>query len=241
MMDILYPVKEHENNYELRYSLRTLVNVPHDKVFMAGYKPTWVTDDVIHIAIDQDNNENKYIKSLRNLIAACEDPRLSEEFILMNDDMFILMPTKYIPTLQMGLLVKMADRYYRRYQNSPYTQGLLRVLKYLQSQGIEDPLSYELHVPMVFNKKKLLETLRICEELEGFGKRTLYGNLNAIGGDYFEDVKYTNQLRPIYNDMPFVSTDEGSFAYHPIGRFIREKFSEPGKYEKEMPWLIYPK
>ena len=38
-MDIVYLVKNSRTNDELTYSLRTLVNVPHDKVFLVGGCP----------------------------------------------------------------------------------------------------------------------------------------------------------------------------------------------------------
>lgn len=236
-MDVLYPVKKHENNDELRYSLRSLKNLPHDKVFFAGFKPSWVNDKVLHIPVDQGSLENKYVKSIGNLIAALEDERLSDDFILMNDDFFILQPINYMPTLHRGYLIDMANDYYKKHSASPYTQGLLATLKRLQHIGIENPLSYELHVPMVFNKAKLRETLEISKELGGFGKRTIYGNLNKLGGDYFDDVKYTNARRPIFPDMPFISTDEGSFMYHPVGDYIRMMFREQSEYEIRREWV----
>lgn len=235
-------MKDHDNNHEFRYSLRSLENLPHGKVFVVGYKPTWCTEDVLEIEKpDYLPQETKYIKSTMNLIAAMDDPRLSEDFVLMNDDFFIMEPIEYVPVLHRESLVKMIDWYYKKHQNSPYTQGLLRVFKRLEVMGINDALSYELHVPMVFNKTKFREILEMSMELEGFGKRTLYGNIHDIGGDYFADVKFTNQLRPIEPFMPFVSTDEGSFTYHPIGEHLRQKFQKPSKYEKELPWVKYPR
>lgn len=237
-MDVLYPLKQHENNFELRYSLRSIeANLPHDRVFVCGFKPSWLTDDVIHIPSEQPRLETKYLKSTKNLIAAMEDERLSEDFILMNDDFFVMLPLEYVPTLHRESLAQMIDFYYKKHQSSPYTFGLRATFKALQDRGVDEPISYELHVPIVLNKKKFREILEISLSMEGFGKRTLYGNLNNIGGEYSEDVKFTNQLRPIVPNMPFLSTDEGSFLYHPIGGYIQAKFPTPSKYEKAIPWV----
>ena len=236
-MDVLYPLKPIENNFELRYSLRSLKNLPHNRVFVCGYRPTWLTDDVLSIEIPQNPHETKYIKSTMNLIAAMKDERLSEDFILMNDDFFVMLPVKEIPVFHRGPLNDMINFYHTRYANSPYTAGLIKTFHKLDQMGIDDQLSYEIHAPMVINKKKFLEVLEMSLELGGFGKRTLYGNIHKIGGEHIQDVKFTNPRRAILDDMPFVSTDEGSFLYHPIGGYIRGRFVERGQYEQDIPWV----
>ena len=41
-MDIVYVVGENERNESLKYSLRSLKNIPHDDVYIIGHKPAWV-------------------------------------------------------------------------------------------------------------------------------------------------------------------------------------------------------
>lgn len=236
-MDILYPLKEIDNNFELRYSLRSLKNLPHDRVFVCGYKPRWMTDDVIEIPVPQNPHETKYLRSVKNLMAAMKDERLSEDFILMNDDFFVMLPVKEVPVLHRGPLNDMVNYYHSRFSNSPYTAGLIKTFHKLDQMGIDDALSYEVHAPMVFNKKKFLEVLEMSLEMDGFGKRTLYGNINKLGGELIQDVKFTNPRRAILDDMPFVSTDEGSFLYHQIGGYIRGRFTERSQYEQDLPWV----
>lgn len=232
-MDVLYPLKQHDNNNELRCSLRSLKNIPHDRVFVCGWKPFWMTDDVVHIPTDQDNNENKYLKSTRNLIKACEDERLSDDFILMNDDMYIMRPITEIPVMHRGPINDVINWYWKRHSSGPYANGMVATFHRLDRMGCKNIMSYELHVPMVVNKKKFLETLKLSLEMEGFGKRTLYGNINQIGGVQAEDVKYSTRRRDIDPELAFISTEEASFMYHPIGNYIREKFNKRCKYERK--------
>lgn len=236
-MDVLYPLKPHENNFELRYSLRSLKNVPHDRVFVCGYRPAWLAPEVLSIEIEQNPSHTKYIRTIQNLIAAMKDPNLSEDFILMNDDIFIMFPIKEVPTLHRGPLNDMINYYHAKFSNSPYTSGLIRTFHKLEELGVEDPLSYEVHVPVVLNKTKFLEVLEMSLKMDGFGKRTLYGNINKIGGEHIQDVKFTNPRRAILDDMPFVSTDEGSFLYHQIGGYIRGRFMDRSPYEQDLPWV----
>lgn len=231
-MDVVYPIKAYDSNSELRYSLRSLENLPHDRVFVAGYKPEWMADEVIHIPVDQSGYENKYVKTARNLEAVANHPDLSDNFILMNDDFFIMQPQQVAPVHHAGPLNDTINWRYKQYPQSPYTNGLIKVFHRLEALGVSEPLSYELHVPMVINKYSFLEALEIAKDLDGFGKRTIYGNLNKIRGTQLEDPKFTNPNKNWEEDIQFVSTDEGSFRYHKIGRWIREKFPEKSKYEK---------
>lgn len=58
VMDIVYLVKECRINEELTYSLRSLVNLPHDKVFLVGGCPTNIDKTKItHIPTLQGNNK----------------------------------------------------------------------------------------------------------------------------------------------------------------------------------------
>src|SRR5690606_18437088 len=66
-----------------------------------------------------------------------------------------------------------------------YTDNLLRTMRLLQAAGIRDPLCYELHIPMVVNRRAYTEMLRLIPDgmsLHDFSKRTLYGNLADIRG-----------------------------------------------------------
>lgn len=236
-MDVLYPLKEVDGNFELRYSLRSLKNLPHGKVFVCGYRPTWLSDKVLSIEVPQNPHETKYLRSTKNLIAAMKDERLSDDFILMNDDFFVMLPVSYVPVLHRGPINDVINFYQTNHPNSPYTAGLIQTFHRLENMGVENALSYELHAPMVFNKKKFLEVLEISLEMEGFGKRTLYGNINNIGGTLSEDVKFTSPRRPIFDNMPFISTDEGSFLYHQVGGYVRGRFLEPSPYESLAPWV----
>lgn len=231
-MDILYPVKEYDHNPELRYSLRSLKNIPHGRVFFVGYKPDWVSDEVTLIPRKQNPYETKYLKTTENLILACQNEELSDDFILWNDDMYVVKPVETVPPAHRGTLNQMINWYYKRYSNSPYTAGLVRTFHRLQQLGIDEPLAYEVHIPMVVNKAKFLESLKISLELEGFGKRTIYGNLNKIGGSYMEDVKIIRNLQYIPDNPTFLSTNESSFERHKIGVVIRQMFPELCKYEK---------
>ena len=69
--DIVYVVRPGERNEELRYSLRSLSNLPHGRVWIAGYMPKWVTG-VEHIPSPAKPGSHVHAKA--NLRAACQHP-----------------------------------------------------------------------------------------------------------------------------------------------------------------------
>ena len=90
-MDILYTLKQCDQCDELIYSLRSLCNLPHDRVFLVGGCPKNIDKSkVVYIPTEQKGT--KWRNSTNNVKTACKDPRLSDDFILMNDDFFVLKP-----------------------------------------------------------------------------------------------------------------------------------------------------
>lgn len=221
--DVLYFVKESEENEELKYSLRSLKNLNHGKVFIAGYKPSWVGDSVIHIATDQSSGKYENVRG--NLLAALNDSRLGEDFILMNDDFFVMHPTLEIPTLRR---MKNIEHYIKIYSKldpkSRYVTSMQRTKETLESWGITDISSYELHVPMLLNKKKVVELLKKAPK--EIHLRTLYGNYYDLGGERIRDVKIIKEDQTIPFDQQFLSTIDASFKNGSIGKYLRNKLAK---------------
>jgi len=221
-MDVVYPVASRPRSGsatdELRFSLRSLAHIPHDRVFIAGWKPEWVKN-VTHVGTVQ--SKGRWENAFRNMKAVLD--QVSEEFVLMNDDFFIMEPFDRIPVLHRGPMGTVG-------QNSSYQKARANVYRIAQTAGVEEPLSYELHVPFVYDRDLLKETLGHLngENIAGF-QRSLYGNWNRIGGEYMADCKVTSN-RPV-PDVPFLSTSDASFRGGKIGKLIRERFPEPSPYE----------
>lgn len=97
--DIVYPVRPGTINEELRYSLRSLANVPHGRVWIAGHRPPWARG-VGHIPVPPQ--ATKYLGSTANLRAAVEHPEVAEEFLYFNDDFFVMTAVQEVPALHRG-------------------------------------------------------------------------------------------------------------------------------------------
>lgn len=231
--DVVIPVRMGDDNEELRYALRSLaLNMPHRAVWLVGFLPSWVSDQVGYIPVEQTST--KWANTRANLIAACTDPDVPDEFILSNDDMFCMRPVEQVPVLHRGRVDDVVRRFGERGIDSRYVVGMRDTATYLREMhGIDEPLSYELHIPMLVNKRTRLEALYLAEEsgIKVPHVRTIYGNLQQLGGEQIEDVKYHTFEDVPADDAVWVSTDDGPFNRGAVGAWIRERLPDPCRYE----------
>lgn len=232
-MDIVYFVREGDDNEELRYSLRSLKNLPHEKVHIVGYKPSWVTN-VNHIDITQDKG-GKNLNTTHNMLMAAKNEDVSDDFILMNDDFFIMKPLSELPHYNRGT-IKELEKYYEQFA-STYYQGMVDTREYMEELGLGDNLlSYELHIPMIFNKNNVIDMFsryyQDAPPVSVLHKRSLYGNMYNYGGETIKDVKVYQRDGQFDKDGTFLSTEDSIFEDSKIGRFIRRQFPNKSKYEK---------
>ena len=228
-MDIVYICRKGDNE-ELRYSLRSVVkNLPESRVWVVGYKPKWYTGDFVSVP----DTSSKF-NNIHNLIMHIAfDDRISDDFIMMNDDFFVVRPLDTVPVYHGGPLKDKINKYYELAPNSPYNRMLSRTYNNLVNNGIQEPLDYDIHIPLPFNRARLRETI----VMKGLPRST-YGNHAGIGGEYMPDVKaYSSGSRMarrshkfLDSDLPYISCEDESFKSILDG-VLRDMFPEPSKYE----------
>jgi hypothetical protein len=222
-MDVVYRVRDNPKNEELRHSLRSLVNLPHDRVFVFG-GPPWLRN-VVRLP---DPGGGKWAAIYACLGEAARHPDISDEFILVDDDQFVMQPLDSVPVLHRGPMQDI------RYSSDTYVAARRRAYKYLVSRGIEAPLNYELHIPIVLNKDRVAvrdEELRRDRQSPMPFFRSVYGNLEGIGGERAHDVKYGLTREVPRPAIPFLSTNDQSFRLGYAGDRVRATFPEPSIYE----------
>ena len=225
-MDIVYPLRCRlfGSCDELRYSLRSLENIPHRRVHIFGDKPIW-TRNIIYHDITQVHSRWRNVNRL--LEAACHAEDVTDDFILMNDDFFILRPIKDLPAYQHGTLMDRFNEIAQEYEKvSAYQCGLKEASEALSSAH-RATNNFELHVPIILNKQKLLPILK--QYPESCARRSLYCNTYGITGTERPDVKIYD---PNITDYPedFVSSDNQSFS-GPLRDSIEKRFINKSKYE----------
>lgn len=227
-MDVVYICRPGDDNEELRYSLRSLKNIPHERVFIFGDAPVWVRGvEVVKVP----PHKQKHDTGIANIAAACNHPEVSDPFLLMNDDFYIMAPMERVPHMNMGPLPRVISEHRK---GSSYTNAMQATYDRLLTL-VDDPIglvSYEVHMPMEIDKLDMLLALSLGEGIYGVQWRSLYGNLSGLLSTEVKDVKvYRGDTRRTYPEWPLLSTSDRTFKYHPVGRYIRESFKEPGPYE----------
>jgi hypothetical protein len=222
-MDIVYPLKRTGFNRELRYSLRSLRNLPHRHVFIAGDAPSWVRN-VIHLPVPQRGT--KYQNSRANILTAARDPRVSRDFILMNDDFYVLSRQKTVKPMHIGDMDAFMATFPFR---GAYWDLMVKTRLLLSDLGIGRPKFYELHVPCVYNRKKLLA---MVERLDGheYMMRTVYHNLYGSGGRGRDDVKKHKRAQEIV-ETDYLSSSNGMIKKRAFKAWLNERFGEVCEYE----------
>lgn len=225
--DVVYVVKIGTTNEQLRYSLRSLKNIPHRRVFIAGYVPPWVTG-VVPVPVEQTGQ--KHANALHNLKVALEHPELGESFLYMNDDFFTMRPIPEVPPLHRGPVAAVEEKFAAA-GFGLYLAGLKQAKLVLATLGYTDPLCYELHVPFPAQKSLYREVLELTGDQPHLHHRTVYGNLHHRRAGRMSDVKVYRRDDGFREQGVFLSTMSDSFTHGRVGAFIRSRFPEPGKYE----------
>ena len=219
MIDIVYIVHPGDENQELRYSLRSLENLPHGDVWMFG-GPAWVKN--VRRVDFEDRGKWASLTSAMRIAAE----RL-ERFVLFNDDFYVMTPMPEVPVLHTGRL----GANMRRHGGSQYMTGRRNAYGFLLAHGVADPLNYEVHAPMTFYGPALDDCFAEMGSFDPQGYvRSVYGNLIGIGGRRCDDFKYglTPGAPPA---LPFLSTDATSWRHGYVGDVVRATFRAPSEYE----------
>lgn len=245
--DLVYIVKPEERNEDLKYSLRSIDKfVPHNRVWIVGYKPSWV-NNVGYIPVAQTGN--KWKNSVNNIIKACECEQISDNFILMNDDFFAIKPVKNIIesiNVSLGLLDNTLEERKNKKNDSSWGKAFGYVNELLESLGVSKPYyNYESHTPILINKNKYLEIMEL-PEVQDFmktskvlHKRSLYKNIDKIEPKILSrDVKLSNNkddtdIKSKVCEWLSVFDDQvGNSQYKTLNKLLRTLFPNKCIYEQ---------
>lgn len=210
-MNFVYICRDGENE-ELRYSIRSVVNNCNiDSLWVVGGRPDWYIGNYIEVT----QKYSKYKNAFNNFKAICNSSETPDDFVLMNDDFFIISPVNKITSYYNGTLEEKINAYETVLGRSSYINRLKTTQDKLIQMGFDNPLNYEIHVPMSMSKKNFNSILGMNHN---FLYRSIYGNtfndnpiemkdVKVYKSDSFESLSY-NYMDSKY---PFLSTESGSF------------------------------
>lgn len=227
-MDVVYVVGEHTD--ELRYSMRTLRNVEHDRVWVVGSLPDWAVNVGLIPGEDRWEKSRNIAEKMR---LAASHPEVSDPFIYFNDDFFAMRPAD-IPNRHRGV----AD--------APRPPGMLTgrlslreskawTLWHLRDTwGVDPVISYDLvHTPMIVAKAGMVDAIDRARKIKLFAPqvRSLYGNLCEVGGEEGPNAK-RGKASDTIDGRVWVSTNANSWPGK-TGAEIRARFPNPSPYEED--------
>lgn len=225
--DVVYILKKEVDSEELRYSLRSLKNLPHGKVWFVGGQPRGFRPDIA--LKHQQSGETKWDLIRSSMLKVVTDPELSETFYLFNDDFFVMKPVRgeYINFSDKTLTWRIEDLRREYPWLNHYGRSLVKAREELKTLGCPE-INFETHTPMLMQKDIVTESILKCSSPQ---MRSVYGNVNRIPFRDRKDVKIYD-LDTIPEGADFISTNDETFKNGKVGEYIRQRFPKPCRYEE---------
>lgn len=221
MYDVCYVVKDTPENEELRYSLRSLQNLPNVRnVWIFGGKPNFLVEKYHKRSFDQDGT--KWENSAKIFWEIINDEDITEDFYLMMDDVFIMQPIQEF--------VNYSKTSMETHRHSVYYDEKRNVCTWLKAH--HKPFrDFDLHRPFLYNRTKVKELYPRYPRQTCF--RSLYGNWYGIPTETHRDCKVFSVGRYVSpSDDVCISTTDKSFRKGQVGVMVRKCFPTPSIYEK---------
>lgn len=229
-LDIVYCLKEGSKSEELKYSLRSLSNFPHAKVWLYGGCPDWINKDKVNWVHINQNCGNKWSNTSLLLTEIAKNDNISEDFVWFNDDFFILKPIDHLGYYYDRTLSQRAQDFFRKQVSNGNYVRRLRIAERELKWSHQTTNNFELHIPMIFNRKKLLQIINTYPKIGA--KRSLYGNCIVKDAKLMKDVKIYDITSLPEDSWTFLSTSDLSFINGEVGKWIRKKFKTKSEYER---------
>lgn len=268
-MDFVYPLARGSlsQDAELKYSLRSLEqHAPSlDKVWIAttGPLPQWLnTQAIVHVRTGQSYGKPT-LNTLRKALDVCKDSALSDDFVYMNDDIFLLrnhwggLLTAYsgprpsspedeprgaklfsvnlpgFPYHYRGTIAEAVESSGKR--TGEYDYARKNTLDYLRKRGVKDPLNFECHRPLVFNRLLFTELCApLLPRMQPCLWSSVYCNLAGVPGVPGTDVKVYNAAALVDESVvrDCVSTENETLLDAAAVAWLQSKFPTPSRYER---------
>ena len=230
-MDLIYLVGQRTfwDNQEVKFSLRSAErNLKFDKVFMVGKKPKHFNDKVIEVKIADDQG-HKYFNVANKIWRMLNNKNVSDDFILMNDDFFILQEYKKIPYYYNLTLKKWIDNWPKH--KGEYWNRMIQAYEHFPKGKF-----FELHFPIVLNKNKAIKVFKkynlfkVAVMLRSYYCNEYYNEIKPILPS--KDYKIYNYEQFMINrKAPFVSTTNETAVLPDFKNFIKSRFPQKSTFE----------
>jgi len=200
---------------ELRYALRGVEKhiANFGKLVIVGMRPKWITN-IIHIPCDDKRGNEWRDYNIFNKIrtAIYNVPDLSDNFLFMNDDHFMLKDYEAASFPYFFREYDMIETINKTNKNHAWKTCLSNTRRYLITNGLPAKM-FDTHTPILYNKHEFLKLNSIdWGKMYGYGIKSLYANSLKIEGTFEKDGKLfpseenANRIKGKIYGLPCFST-----------------------------------
>lgn len=225
------------NDTELKFALRSLEMHYSDlgNVYLVGEKPSWIKPkSIIHlIAIDYPGLEYKEANIMRKVYVACGQSSLSQKFIFLNDDHFLM---DAIPPLPFYYEYTLSYTLDKRTAHDSYYNSIANTLFELE-QRRKPTRNFDIHAPIIYDKDLFREVMSRYDWSIHYGYliKSLYCNTLGIKGTQYPDMKIIarlkcHELEALTKGRKFFSIGSGVGGSE-MGTFLAYLYREKSRYE----------
>lgn len=226
-------------NNELRFSLRSLVKnlKGFRKIYVIGEKPDWIKN-VIHIPFSDELLNNADGNIIRKVLRACEEEKLSEDFLFINDDHIFMteMIAADIPPFQKGDMTTFPREFF---EFNFWRGRLWRTRNILIEKGYS-ALHFDCHTPIVMNKVWFPQVMSQFDYARniGYTMKSLYGNVVHPDAPFLNGEKVTVFRPYTMKDLVARTANRMFVSFNDDGltpvlkEWLITSFPEQSKYEK---------
>lgn len=223
-MDVVYILGTESswNDNEIRFSLRSLCMHldGRGEIFVIGSCPSFINLNELGITwIGHLDNHSltKERRIMEKIKFACQQDWISEDFLFMNDDFFLLQPlhVSEVKNYFKGDLKTIAMK--REYKDR-YFNAQLNCHNALSERGFTTH-DFDTHVPIIYNKKKFIDVMNEYDwnVKDGYVVKSLYANSLGLPGEFQPDCKINQLLNVLaihdrINDRQWFSIGDGGVS-----------------------------
>lgn len=240
MTDIVIPLGWGStwDNQELKFSLRSFER------HLSGIGKLFIVTDLsgipdflqghIHLPCPDDTNLAA-VNTYKKILKACRDNRVSEDFLLSNDDFYLNhnFQAATFPNYHRGQILAGWDKIPNK--TSHYVVSKKITASVLKKRGFTT-FHFGIHCPILINKTKFLELVPLFkwEQSKGYLTRCIYGNVLQLPATYHRDTILNLPLSiPLgsIDKHPFFSVRHGKVNEDMKG-FFQRLYPDKSRWEK---------
>lgn len=225
MLDVVIPYKSEINQGELKFALRSIEKnlSGYDNIFIVGHKPKWI-QNVIHIPA-KDYPGRKAFSIMQKTLLACNDERLSENFIFTNDDIYFLKPI-HVNDIKYWYEGTLED-WLKKTPSAKYKVQIKNTINTIMAQSAY----MDIHAPIIYDKQFFKDLMWPFQS--EFLVKSLYYEL--VGGEIepMTDLKLNghipaDRIRKLIRDRLFFSSSQFT---NQVERVLTELYPNKSRYE----------